>query len=165
MILSILKKKFTQFMRPGLDTDEKMHPSGTDIGLRHRFADAGIHIRDDGVVEINSGKASITLDGKSGIVFIGGKKVATSTSELINHAEKYIFGTCELNRDWMPAKEALTPATDSALETEILTVLPGSLSPVPVPFSSLVAKKPIFKKRNTLKIVQSALELALKGMK
>jgi hypothetical protein len=108
-------------------------PTETEVGLR--VGNSGIHVRDDGVVEIHAGEASkIVLDPEGTVSVVGNSivNVADSVRSKMS-TEKYKIGDSSLNPRWLSgddtSRRVLSPKNDpSIVSLEDLQVLTGTPS-------------------------------------
>lgn len=157
---------------------EKEYPSSSEVGMYNPLTGDGIHITDDGCIEIRAGSATILLDGNNGQVTIDGKAIATNSGTFNLHTKEGGFGLGyrALNPKWLgkdiPGQELVdyisllsrSPLTTNpaALAMTVLTLVPGAPAPVPVPFSTMVSPSPLFQPSKQTLVMANALKDMLK---
>lgn len=95
-----------------------LYPKKTDVGLVNTKANVGIHLRDDGCVEIYAGgKASILVDGKSGSITLNGQKISHAADDVnvIFSGGRLNIPFGHINPDYLPTKEETVPGANKAL--------------------------------------------------
>ena len=63
--------------------DARLRPNKKDVGLHTRSQQAGVHVHDNGSVELYAGQSSILLDGTTNTITINAKKL-NQVAEKIN---------------------------------------------------------------------------------
>jgi hypothetical protein len=151
------------------EVESRLYPTGSSVGLKHKELDSGIYIRDDGSIEINAAGTSILVDGKSGSIYIGAKKVATVSNEEVHLSSPkgYVFGAGYLNPAWLISETSeqsacslgpLVARSAGALNTKIMVEVAGSPTSVPTPLSSLVDVVPLFSRRPVASRISSYIK-------
>lgn len=160
--------------------DEKLNPTSSEVGLYNLNADAGVHVRDDGCVEIYAGSTSILVDGQSGTVSINGQAINLAAKHLNNicPSDGFRVSSGRLNPAWLPseaeavgiASSALSQkrspliARPGALEAQILTAVPGSPVPAPVKLGTLLKPVQLFQPSKSSLSMLKTLENSLKAL-
>jgi len=128
-----------------------------EISLRHPENDIGVHLRDDGMLEIFAGQASILLDSETGEVIITGTSVTTCASD----KEYFLEGGLSINGMrldpfWYNTDdEVVMPLDKTSLQTPYL--ISGAPGPgqTPVPLSDLLKSRRLFKEKKRREAVDA----------
>jgi hypothetical protein len=126
-----------------------------EIALKHPSEEIGVHLRDDGSLELYAGKARIILDGDSGSIMLLGNHLISSTIDAnIDVSANASFGisSSPLNPAWMDFfniiknPNSLSPLTYSPLGKTMtfLTGKPANNSQKAVSFTKVMEEKPLF---------------------
>jgi len=141
----------TQQKTPQQLMEEQEYPSPTETSLYNTLTGAGIYIRDDGCISIQTGTTYILIDGESGQITLNGDAIATNstTTTLNTNPGGIAIGEMILNPTWYSKS---VPNLDNspmtaklrAISTTFLTAQLGATEPVPVRFSDLFNTVPLF---------------------
>lgn len=166
--------------------DKKLRPSSTEVGLFNETSDAGIHVRDDGCVEIFAGKTNILVDGTSGIITLNGQKINSVAKSIGNStdASGFRINSGILNPKWLPssietamasisvdspelnplclARSPLVVLSQLSLDTPIVVGAPASPAQSIMPLRSLVKPVPMFKTNRAALTIMKKLEKIIK---
>lgn len=142
--------------------DNKLHPSETETGIFNPNSGTGIHLRDDGCVEIYAGAASLLIDGTSGVITLNGKVINHAAERILHNmnASGWQISTGSLNPKYFPTKsEVMSGGLDVFAEQSRspLIARPGMLdfqiiAGVPqvgqtlIPLRTLVDALPLFRR-------------------
>lgn len=129
---------------------ESPYPYQEEIGLRNE--DSGIHIRDDGVVEIHAGETKIVLDPQTNTIVLDAPHIIGLSKEinLIADNDKIGISNKPINSAWYPdpilgLQKAVIPKLPISLDHAWVSPTPLVVDGVPlVPLSKYLDSKPIF---------------------
>lgn len=125
------------------------HPFPQETGLLHPYQDVGVHLRDDGALEMFAGDVSIILDGESGSIILKGVNLISSVTDTSVLSEDSLsLNNHSLSYGWLPdnkiEEELKSPCT---LINKAAIFLSGTPAPgqYPVAITSVISPKPLFK--------------------
>lgn len=154
--------------------DNRLHPSETETGIFNPVSGTGVHLRDDGCVEIYAGAASVLIDGTSGIITLNGKAI-NHAADKIQHNMKpsgWQMSTGSLNPRYFPtraevlsrgaipfAEQLRSPliANPGMLDFQVITGVPAQGQTL-MPLRTLVSPLPLFRKASPLAGVVSGVK-------
>ena len=131
-----------------------------EIGIKHPSQDVGIHIRDDGSLELFAGTSRILLDGTTGTIVLAGNHLVSSTMDInFNLASVNSLGinNSALNIQWL----SNSPTMLKDQKAKFLTGSPGQ-GQTSKEFSSVFSSKKLFIPPDTSFL--SSLSELLKGV-
>jgi hypothetical protein len=160
--LEDLKKPKEKLLKEFSESAKTTLPN--EIGLKHPTQNVGVHIREDGALELFAGNSRIILDGETGAVVIIGNHLVTSTSDAninLTESNSFAINNTPLNSKWLTYKANLFSTSTLGPKSEI-----PDLSPVtfkqwlggdayfltgtpygdqhPIKFSEIFNSKPLF---------------------
>jgi len=133
-----------------------------ELTIKHPGSDAGIHVRDDGKIEIFAGGASIILDSTSSNVIISCNEIltaATAHRETFTKDGGLFIDNSELDPFWYRDKSAdiVLPASESSLsEPYFITGTPAQ-GQWNAPLSDLLTTRRLFKLRKKVNDLKAIL--------
>lgn len=104
-----------------------LYPKRTDVGMVNSKSNVGVHLRDDGCVEIFAGgKASILVDGKNGSITLNGQKISHAGDDvnIIFSGGRLNIPFGHINPDYLPTQKETVPGADKALTLKRSPFLP-----------------------------------------
>lgn len=148
-----------------------------EIGLKHPSLEVGLHIRDDGSLEIFAGKAKIILDSDTGSLIMTGNHMVGSFSDsnlLLSESNSLAINNTPLDFKWLDyslkSKAAglvdISPVTfknTGSKNSQYITGTPTQGQRL-VSFSDVFNSRPLFKEPENadyIKSLQSLLEEVL----
>lgn len=119
--LKELKKPFNEIKE---EFEEKApFPMPKEVSLRHPDKPIGIHLRDDGALELFAGESKIILDGETGSIIIDGTNITNNIKKinnLIQERNGFLIENSPLNSSWYDFGQ-LNDSSDIIEESEYIT--------------------------------------------
>ena len=157
---TVLQQKIQDLSRPIGDvlkayTDAAHTTFSDEIGMKHPTQDVGMHIREDGSLELFAGEARILLDSETGSIVIVGNSLVTSTADVnvnVSDTNALAVNNAPINSDWTDYSlididtSSMEPVTFRNAESSSRSYLTGTPATGQwlVPFDSVFDSKPLF---------------------
>lgn len=130
--------------------------------LQHDASDIGIHLREDGVLELFAGQAAILLDSNTGNIILIGTNILTAANTAMTYLDNekgFIINNHELQPIWYNnEQEVVVPREKASLtKTYLLAGTPAHGGQKSVPLSDLLVSKKLFKQAKVQSEIDSLI--------